>query len=86
MNTIKKLAGILWIALGLYAGYFSLTSLGYPKLQSGLAGNASDLVFGLIVTLILTPLIVGALLTFGYYCLSGEYNDTRVLVQPEESK
>ncbi len=75
MNSIKKLAGIIWLLLGLYAGYFSISSIGYPKFTSGLAGNQSDLVFGIIVLFILTPIIVGSLITFGYYALSGDYNE-----------
>ena len=75
MNSIKKFSGIIWLALGLYAGFFSITSIGLPKFSSGLAGNQSDLVFGIIVLFILTPLIVGSLLTFGYYALNGDYND-----------
>ena len=64
------------MALGGIVGYFSVTSLGVPKLQAGFDGNTSELVFGLIVTLILTPLIVGAMLVFGYYAVSGEYDQT----------
>lgn len=75
MNTIKKITGIIWLALGLYAGYFSITSIGLPKFNSGLAGNQSDLVFGIIMLFILTPMIVGSLVTFGYYALSGDYDD-----------
>lgn len=75
MNSIKKYSGIIWLALGLYAGFFSITSIGLPKFSSGLAGNQSDLVFGIIVLFILTPLIVGSLLTFGYYALNGDYNE-----------
>jgi hypothetical protein len=75
MNSIKKFSGIIWLALGLYAGFFSITSIGLPKFSSGLAGNQSDLVFGIIVLFILTPLIVGSLLTFGYYALNGDYNE-----------
>lgn len=74
MDSIKKIAGVVWLLLGLFAGYFSITSIGLPKFQSGLAGNQSDMVFGIIVLIILTPIIVGSLLTFGYYALIGEYN------------
>lgn len=73
MNTIRKFAGIIWLALGAFAGYFSITSIGLPKFASGLAGNQSDMVFGIIMLFILTPLIVGSLLIFGYYALTGEY-------------
>lgn len=75
MNKLRKYAGLIWVAMGLFAGYFSITSIGLPKFTSGLAGNQSDLVFGIIVLIILTPLIVGAMLTFGYYALSGLYDD-----------
>ncbi len=74
MNTLRKITGLLWLALGAVAGYFSITSIGWPKFNSGLAGNQSDLVFGIIMLFILTPLIVGSLLTFGYYALTGEYD------------
>lgn len=74
MDSIKKFAGVVWLLLGLAAGYFSITSIGLPKFTSGLAGNQSDMVFGIIVLIILTPIIVGSLLTFGYYALIGEYN------------
>jgi hypothetical protein len=74
MNQIRKIAGVIWIAMALGAGYFSITSIGLPKFTSGLGGNQSDLVFGIIVLIILTPLIVGAMLTFGYYALSGDYD------------
>jgi hypothetical protein len=76
MELLKKYAGILWMALGLYAGYFSVTSIGLPKFQSGLSGNKSDLVFGIITLFILTPIIVGSLITFGYYAFKDEYNRT----------
>lgn len=74
MNKIRRMAGILWLAMGAFAGYFSITSIGLPKFNSGLAGNQSDLVFGIIMLFILTPLIVGSLLIFGYYTLNGEYD------------
>lgn len=74
MNAIRKYLGIIWIFLGLFAGYFSLAYVGWPKFQSGLAGNTSDMVFGIIMLIILTPIIVGALLTFGYYAVTNEYD------------
>ncbi|HMT52789.1 MAG: hypothetical protein KAX53_04740 [Saprospiraceae bacterium] len=74
MNSVRKYLGVIWIVLGLFAGYFSITSVGLPKFQSGLAGNTSDMVFGIIMLIILTPIIVGALLTFGYYAVTDEYD------------
>ncbi len=73
MNIIRRIGGVVWIALGLFAGYFSATSIGLPKFQSGLNGNQSDLVFGIITLFILTPIIVGSLILFGWYALGDEY-------------
>ena len=77
MNTLKRYAGIIWLLLGLAAGYFSITTIGLPKFTSGLNGNQSDLVFGIIMLFVLTPIIVGSLLTFGYYALTGEYDENK---------
>jgi len=72
MNAIKKLLGLVWIALALAAAYFCIFIFGYPKFISG---KQEDLVFGIIILFILTPLIVLGLGTFGYYALTGEYDD-----------
>jgi len=72
MNAIKKLLGLVWIALALAAAYFCIFIFGYPKFVSG---KQEDLVFGIIILFILTPLIVLGLGTFGYYALTGEYDD-----------
>ncbi len=72
MNTIKKYAGILWMIIAVVSGYFNVMIMGIPKIQSG---KQEDLVFGLINLFILTPIIVGGLLTFGYYALKDEYAD-----------
>jgi hypothetical protein len=74
MNKIKQLLAVVWFSLGIYAGYFSITSVGLPKFLSGIAGNTSDLVFGIIMLFILTPIIVGSLCMFGYYAMRGDYN------------
>lgn len=74
MDQLRRITGIIWLALGAAAGYFSITSIGLPKFTSGLNGNQSDMVFGIIVLIILTPIIVGSLLIFGYYALKGEYD------------
>ena len=70
MESVKKYLGIIWIAIGLIVGYFNVVIMGLPKLQSG---KQEDLVFAIINLAILTPIIVGGLLTFGYYSLKGEY-------------
>ena len=70
MNTIKKILGILWIALGIGAGYYLVISQALPLWKSG--GN--DLVPAIIYTFILAPLITFGMSTFGYYAVTGEFN------------
>lgn len=71
MNALKRFAGVIWIALALAAAYFCIGTFGIPKLTSG---KQEDLVFGIIILFVLTPIIVGGLATFGYYALRGEYD------------
>jgi len=71
MNAIKKIFGIVWLALAIAVGYF-LISFGGTKLVSG---KQDDLVFAIVILFILLPIIVSGLLVFGYYALIGEYND-----------
>ncbi|WP_234733650.1 DUF6814 family protein [Tellurirhabdus bombi] len=71
MNTIKRILGAAWLFIAALAGYFGIVHFGLPKLASG---NQEDLVFGIIILFILMPIIVGGLVTFGYYALKGEYD------------
>ncbi|MBF7092298.1 hypothetical protein IUY40_12185 [Flavobacterium sp. ALJ2] len=71
MNQIKRVLGLFWIALAIAAGYFCIFIFGIPKLTSG---KQEDLVFGIIILCIITPLIVLGLGTFGYYALMGDYD------------
>ncbi len=72
MNALKRILGILWLALAAAAAYFCIFIFGLPKFGTG---KQDDLVFGIIILCILTPLIVCGLATFGYYSLKGEYDD-----------
>lgn len=72
MNALKRILGLLWIALAAAAAYFCIFIFGLPKFGTG---KQDDLVFGIIILFILTPLIVLGLATFGYYSLTGEYDD-----------
>ncbi|WP_294247146.1 DUF6814 family protein [uncultured Chryseobacterium sp.] len=74
MNGLKKILGILWIAVALVVGYFGITVLGIPKITSG---KQEDLVFGIIILFVLMPIISGGLGIFGYYALTGEYDDDK---------
>jgi len=71
MNTIKQALGVLWVILAVAATYFCVFEFGLPKL---LSDQQDDLVFGIIILFILTPLIVLGLGTFGYFAVIGEYN------------
>jgi energy-converting hydrogenase Eha subunit A len=71
MNGIKKVLGIVWILLALATACFGVAVLGLPKFATG---KQEDLVFGIIIMIVLTPIITGGLLIFGKYALSGEYD------------
>lgn len=71
MNAIKRIAGILWLAVGAAAGYYLLINQAIPKFGTG---KPEDLIPAGIYTFILCPLIVGSLATFGIYALKGEYD------------
>lgn len=77
MNLLKRILGVIWLALAIAAAYFCVFVFGLPKLNSG---KQEDLVFGIIILFILTPLIVVGLGIFGYYALKGQY-DTKNLKQ-----
>jgi uncharacterized membrane protein len=74
MNQLKRILGMVWIALAVAAAYFCIFQFGLPKFVSG---KQEDLVFGIIILFILTPLIVLGLGTFGYYSLMGEYDKSK---------
>ena len=71
MNLIKKILGVVWILFAIAAAYFCIFEFGLPKF---LSDQQEDLVFGIIILFILTPLIVLGLGTFGYFALMGEYD------------
>ena len=78
MNKIKRIAGVLWIVIGLGAGYYLIVNQAIPKFQSSLN---EDIIPAIIYAFILTPIIVGGLLIFGLYAFKGEYDHL-----PESSK
>jgi hypothetical protein len=73
MNTIKRIAGILWIAIGIYAGYILIITQAIPKFHSD---KPEDLIPAIIYAFVLTPIIVGGLVTFGIYALQNQYDIT----------
>ncbi|MCA5006212.1 DUF6814 family protein [Sphingobacterium bovistauri] len=75
MELLKKILGVVWILLSLLTAYFCIVEFGFPKLQTG---HQEDLVFGLIIVFILTPIVSLGLGVFGYYALKGEYDDSKM--------
>ncbi|OXA79844.1 hypothetical protein SAMN05444397_10662 [Flavobacterium aquidurense] len=74
MNEIKRILGVLWVILSIAAAYFCVFEFGLPKF---LSDKQDDLVFGIIILFILTPLIVLGLGTFGYFSMIGEYDQKK---------
>jgi len=72
MDVLKKILGILWLAMAAVLAYLFIFVLGVPKV---LSGSQDDLVFGIIILAVLTPIIVIGMALFGYYSLVGEYDD-----------
>jgi hypothetical protein len=71
MNSVKRIAGFVWIAIALAAGYYLIVNQAIPKFQSP---KQEDLIPAIIYTFILTPIIVGGLTIFGIYAIKGEYD------------
>jgi len=71
-NAIKRGLGIVWMLLGLAAAYFGILELGLPNIYSG---KQDDLIFGIIMLAVITPIISGGLFLFGKYAWQGEYDD-----------
>ncbi|MFD0749952.1 MFS transporter [Mucilaginibacter calamicampi] len=69
---IKRIMGVVWIALGLLAVYVGIFKLGISKIISG---KQDDMIFGIIVTAIITPLAATGLCLLGKYALQGEYDN-----------
>ena len=71
MNQIKRVLGLVWIALAVATAYYCI-DIFFFFLTSG---KQEDLVFGIIIFFILLPLVVLGLGTFGYYALMGDYDE-----------
>ncbi len=72
MKAFRRILGVFWLLLAALAAYFCIVEFGLPKFATG---KQDDLVFGIIILFVLTPLIVLGLAVFGYYALIGEYDD-----------
>lgn len=70
LNFFRRWLGLLWIVLALYVFWFGIVQTGLPRIFSG---QTEDLVFGIIVSVIITPVLVTGLFVFGIYSLKNEY-------------
>ena len=65
--------GLLWLLLGLYAGYELISryggNLGSEKMD--------DKIQAIVFIFVLLPIIVGSLLRFGLYAIQGEYSEDK---------
>jgi hypothetical protein len=71
MNAIKKILGVVWIIIGIYAVYYLIINQAMTLWEKG----GENVIPAVIYTVVLCPMIAGALGFFGLYCLQGEYND-----------
>ena len=71
MDGFKRYLGVVWLALAVAAAYFCIVEFGIPKMSTG---KREDLVFGIIILFVLTPLISIGMAIFGWFALKGEYN------------
>lgn len=75
MENLKKYLGVLWIVLSILTAYFCVAKFGLPKIISG---HQEDVVFGIIILFILTPIVSVGMFVFGYFALKGEYRNDRM--------
>ena len=73
LNAIKRYAGVIWILLGIASAWFGVVTIGLPKINNG---TQDDLIFGIIVLFIITPVASIGLMLFGKYALQGEYDES----------
>ena len=71
MDAIKKILGIVWLALAAVIAYYGIGQFGMMKVMSD---KQEDQVFGIIIIGVLMPIVVGGLAVFGWYSLNGEYS------------
>lgn len=72
INFLRKWLGIVWIFLAIATVWFGIFKTGLPKIFSG---QQEDIIFGIIVTIIITPAASLGLFFFGKYALQGEYDE-----------
>jgi len=70
MNTIKRFAGLVWMALAVFAVYLIIHQAG---VEFGKNPALDTKIFWYTIIPVFTPIMVGLAL-FGYYCFKGEYD------------
>jgi uncharacterized membrane protein len=70
MNKLKRILGIVWIALGAFAVYYLFVSQAIDMWKAG----GEKYIPAAIYTFVLCPMIAGALGTFGLYSIQGEFD------------
>jgi uncharacterized membrane protein YgdD (TMEM256/DUF423 family) len=70
MNAIKKVLGFLWILLGAFAVYYLIVNQAVSLWNKG----GENVIPAIIYTVILCPMIAGALGAFGLYSIQGEFD------------
>jgi ABC-type transport system involved in cytochrome c biogenesis permease component len=72
MDNIKKIIGLLCIAVGVLAEYYLITAITSGSLVKNPEENK---IFALTVIPVSIPVLLGGLVLFGYYALKGEYSE-----------
>lgn len=70
MDIIKRILGVVWIAIGAFAVYYLIVNQAVTLWNKG----GENMIPAVIYTVVLCPMIAGSLGYFGLYCLQGEYN------------
>lgn len=73
LNGLKRLLGVVWIILGISTGLYLVYFQALPLWEKG--GN--DLVPAIIYTFILAPFISIGMSLFGYFALTGEFDQKK---------
>jgi hypothetical protein len=71
MNFLKRILGIVWLLLGAFAVYYLIVNQAISLWNKG----GENVIPAIIYTVVLCPMIAGALGYFGFYCLKGEYDN-----------
>lgn len=71
LNVLRKWLGLVWILLSIAVAWFGIIKTGIPNMISG---HNEDIVFGVIITFIITPALSIGLFIFGKYALQNEYD------------